>query len=64
MSPLSPLVIMQNALSLGERSLPNLEAAIKAYTLDASYTLRQEQSTDSLEIGKQADLVVLDKNIF
>ncbi|WP_282875765.1 amidohydrolase family protein [Pseudomonas peli] len=61
---MSPLVIMQNALSLGERSLPNLEAAIKAYTLDASYTLRQEQSTDSLEIGKQADLVVLDKNIF
>lgn len=63
-NPLSPLGIMQNALSLGERSLPNLQAAVKAYTLDAAYTLRQEQDTGSLEVGKQADLLVLDKNIF
>jgi predicted amidohydrolase YtcJ len=63
-NPLSPLGIMQNALSLGERGLPNLEAAIKAYTLDAAYTLRQEGATGSLEVGKQADLLVLDKNIF
>lgn len=63
-NPLSPLGIMQNALSLGERSLPNLEAAVRAYTLDAAYTLRQEQDTGSLEVGKQADLVVLDRNIF
>lgn len=55
---------MQNALSLGERGLPSLAAAVKAYTLDAAYTLRQEQSTGSLEVGKQADLVVLDQNIF
>ena len=63
-NPLSPLGIMQNALSLGERGLPNLEAAIKAYTLDAAYTLRQEKDTGSLEVGKQADLIVLDQNIF
>lgn len=63
-NPLSPLGIMQNALSLGERGLPNLEAAVKAYTLDAAYTLRQEQDTGSLQVGKQADLLVLDKNIF
>lgn len=55
---------MQNALSLGKRSLPNLEAAVQAYTLNAAYTLRQEDQTGSLEVGKQADLVVLDKNIF
>ncbi|WP_137818748.1 amidohydrolase [Pseudomonas sp. 2FG] len=63
-NPLSPLGIMQNALSLGKRSLPNLEAAVQAYTLDAAYTLRQEDETGSLEVGKQADLVVLDQNIF
>lgn len=63
-NPLSPLGIMQNALSLGERGLPNLAAAIKAYTLDAAYTLRQEEETGSLEVGKQADLLVLDQNIF
>lgn len=63
-NPLSPLGIMQNALNLGDRGLPSLEAAVKAYTLDAAYTLRQEQYTGSLEVGKQADLVVLDQNIF
>ncbi len=63
-NPLSPLGIMQNALSLGSRGLPNLEAAIRAYTLDAAYTLRQEDRTGSLEVGKQADLLVLDRDIF
>lgn len=63
-NPLSPLGIMQNALGLGERGLPSLEAAIRAYTLDAAYTLRQEDSTGSLEVGKQADLLVLDRDIF
>lgn len=63
-NPLSPLGIMQNALGLGSRGLPNLEAAIRAYTLDAAYTLRQEDSTGSLEVGKQADLLVLDRDIF
>ncbi|AMR66324.1 amidohydrolase [Aquipseudomonas alcaligenes] len=63
-NPLSPLGIMQNALGLGSRGLPNLEAAIRAYTLDAAYTLRQEQETGSLEVGKQADLLVLDRDIF
>ncbi len=57
-SPLSPLGIMQNALSLGARGLPSLDAAIRAYTL------RQEQDTGSLEVGKQADLLVLDRDIF
>lgn len=63
-NPLSPLGIMQNALGLGARGLPNLEAAIHAYTLGAAYTLRQEQDTGSLEVGKQADLLVLDRDIF
>ncbi|WP_369958959.1 amidohydrolase [Pseudomonas benzenivorans] len=63
-NPLSPLGIMHNALSLGERSLPSLAAAVRAYTLDAAYVLRQEQDTGSLEVGKQADLVVLDRDIF
>lgn len=63
-NPLSPLGIVQNALSLGARSLPNLQSAVKAYTLDAAYTLRQEKDTGSLEVGKQADLVVMDRNIF
>lgn len=29
-----------------------------------AYVMRQEQETGSLEVGKQADLIVLDQNIF
>jgi predicted amidohydrolase YtcJ len=38
-------------------------AALRAITLNAAYTLRQEQSTGSLEAGKLADFIVIDRNI-
>jgi predicted amidohydrolase YtcJ len=39
-------------------------AVLRAITLNAAYTLRQENSTGSLEAGKLADLIVLDRNFF
>lgn len=42
----------------------SLEQAIRGYTLDAAYQLRLEDQIGSLEVGKQADLVVLSNNIF
>ncbi|MHA4868211.1 amidohydrolase [Duganella sp. PWIR1] len=39
-------------------------AALRAITLNAAYTLRQETQTGSLEVGKLADLIVLDRNFF
>ncbi|NGZ86910.1 amidohydrolase [Duganella sp. SAP-35] len=39
-------------------------AALRAITLNAAYTLRQEASTGSLEVGKLADMIVLDRNFF
>ncbi|MGV7210839.1 amidohydrolase [Oxalobacteraceae bacterium A2-2] len=39
-------------------------AALRAITLNAAYTLRQERDTGSLEVGKLADLIVLDRNFF
>ncbi|WP_373989262.1 amidohydrolase [Duganella sp. BuS-21] len=39
-------------------------AALRAITLNAAYTLRQEMQTGSLEVGKLADLIVLDRNFF
>jgi predicted amidohydrolase YtcJ len=70
---LNPLFSIQNATQeyqgarvdgriLTEREL--LALAVKAYTYNASYALRHEQYTGSLEVGKFADLVVLDRNIF
>ncbi|WP_426196444.1 amidohydrolase [Massilia sp. DWR3-1-1] len=45
---------------------PGLErvAALRAITIDAAYTLRQEALTGSLEVGKLADLIVLDRDYF
>jgi len=37
--------------------------AIRAITLNAAYSLRQDQVTGSLEAGKFADLIVLDRNL-
>lgn len=38
-------------------------AALRAATADAAWTLRQETLTGSLEPGKLADLIVLDRNV-
>ncbi len=39
-------------------------AVLRAITMNAAYTLRQETTTGSLEVGKLADFVVLDRNFF
>ncbi|WP_267875240.1 amidohydrolase family protein [Massilia sp. Dwa41.01b] len=38
-------------------------AVLRAATIDAAYTLRQEKLIGSLEVGKLADLIVLDRNV-
>ena len=38
--------------------------AIASYTINGAYASHQEQQTGSLEVGKLADIVVLDKNLF
>jgi len=42
-------------------SLPQI---IAAYTINGAYVNHQERETGSLEVGKDADFVVLDKNLF
>jgi len=41
-----------------------LEQAIKAVTIYPAWQIRMEKKMGSLEVGKYADLVVLDKNLF
>lgn len=42
----------------------SVEAAIRAMTIDAARQLRIDDVTGSLEAGKEADLVVLDRDLF
>ncbi|MDH5500423.1 MAG: amidohydrolase [Gammaproteobacteria bacterium] len=42
----------------------DLETAIAAFTINAAFVNRTEKETGSVEIGKLADLVVLDQNLF
>ena len=41
-----------------------LEEAIQAYTLGGAYALLREEDLGSLEVGKYADFIVLDRNLF
>jgi predicted amidohydrolase YtcJ len=42
----------------------NLPEALAAFTINAAYTNRLEKTTGSIEVGKNADLIVLDHNLF
>ncbi len=41
-----------------------LKTALRAITLNAAYSLHQDTTTGSIEAGKWADLIVLDRNLF
>ncbi|WP_198938377.1 amidohydrolase [Tenacibaculum holothuriorum] len=62
-STLNPFVGIQNAVTRSPQNI-SLEEAIKAYTINGAYTMRQETKVGSLEAGKLADFVVVDKDIF
>jgi predicted amidohydrolase YtcJ len=47
----------------GEQSI-QLSEALKIFTLDGARAQRTESVTGSITIGKWADLIVLDQNIF
>ena len=42
----------------------SLEEAVRAYTLGGAYALLRENDLGSIEVGKYADFIVLDRNIF
>ena len=42
----------------------DLESALVAFTINAAYVNKHEDQTGSIEVGKLADLIVLDRNLF
>jgi len=49
---------------LGENQEIDLITALDMYTRNAAYIMRLENKTGSIEVGKRADLIVLDRNLF
>ena len=69
-----PLLIVETAITRqvpgggGEALNPHegidLATAIKAVTLNSAYLMNQDDVVGSIEVGKRADMIVLDKNLF
>ena len=47
----------------GESARLSVEEAIRAHTLGQAYALGEEDRLDSLEVGKKADLIVLEESL-
>lgn len=72
---IAPLLHLEAAVTRQRPGFPNdkimvarqrmkVADAIKAYTLNGAYQLRMEDEIGSIKVGKRADLVVLEKNLF
>ncbi len=73
---IGPLFQMQTAMTIRDPSNPDsevfpegrkgitLEQAIKGVTLYPAWQIRMEHKIGSVEVGKYADLVILEKNLF
>jgi len=60
---LNPLVGIANSIRMGNTGLPNIEAAIDAYTINAATSLGIENVTGSIDVGKSADFAILERDI-
>jgi len=49
---------------LNERERVSLSSMIAAYTINAAWLMHQEDKTGSIETGKQADIAILDRQLF
>ena len=61
---LSPFVKIESILYQEADNVPPLETIIEWMTINSAYLLHQEEITGSIEVGKAADLIVIDQNIF
>ncbi len=62
--PLSPLGTIERALTRKSNAVPDVDTAVALATIEAAYALGHDDVTGSIEVGKYADFVVLDQNIF
>jgi hypothetical protein len=74
-SSMNPLLAIETAVTrsdptghiagvLNEAERVSLADMLAAYTINGAYLMHQEKTTGSLEVGKAADLVVLERDLF
>ena len=74
-STMNPLVAIETAVRredpdnlitgvLNEDEKMDLDEMLRAYTINAAYLMHQENTTGSIQVGKAADLIVLEQNLF
>jgi hypothetical protein len=72
---MNPLVAIETAVRrqdpddrvsgfLNKNERIDLTEMLKAYTTNAAYLMHQEEYTGSIEVGKVADLIILEKNLY
>ncbi|MCJ8295362.1 MAG: amidohydrolase family protein [Colwellia sp.] len=62
-SSLSPFVGMMHSLQRDHQSLPNIKTAIASYTINAAFSMNQENKLGSIEVGKLADFAIVNQKI-
>jgi predicted amidohydrolase YtcJ len=71
-NPLAQIETAVTRMSADDDSMPvfipeeriSLDSAIAAFTINAAFVNHHEKETGSIEVGKYADLVVIDRNLF
>ncbi|MEN8235341.1 MAG: amidohydrolase family protein, partial [Actinomycetota bacterium] len=53
-----------NGTDIGPEQALTVEEAVRAHTIDAAYALFAEDRIGSIEVGKYADLTVIDGDLF
>lgn len=61
---LSPFVKIETAVTRPLQGIPDVATAVRLMTLNPARLLQHADRTGSLEIGKLADLIIIDRDIF
>ena len=61
---LSPFAKIQVMLERGKETVTDVATIVDLMTIEPAYLLAHETMTGSIEVGKKADLIVIDRDIF
>lgn len=65
LTPIDPILGIHSAVNHPvKENRVSVEEAVKFFTINAAYSVREENQKGTIDIGKKADLVVLDRDIF